>query len=197
MMKPQGLCWWAVKIGSAIVIVGITFFVLPFLIDQGPIKEQPITHLQIVVGDIPVPDKAILIAERMYGCTKCEFAELVALYTTDLSPKNICAFYHGFVQTTQWTFDGQWNCDGAEPIQLYAHWPFGATDSREQTFYFGAYSSNMVPLSWFVPMIAIRKAKEMGEPTIYRIHVSYAQNGNLKRECGDSHCADWWDIHNP
>lgn len=193
---------------SLLVVLALVSFVSALFLSKTwetrRIKSRTCEHLQQSFGDIPVLSEARLIHQRYYGCPKCRFAGMMALYSTELSPEAARAFYLGHFQASQWDSVGQW--EGQHNGQLVqwgvrAEWPFAGTDFREETIMFLAQESRNASALWFTPVKATKRAIASGR-TIYIIQIVYTEDRAVRdREClpysGGECEKDWWELNVP
>lgn len=189
---------------SLALITTISALFLLNAFEKWRIKSRTLEHLQGAFDDIPASSEVKLIHQRFYGCTKCRFAGMMALYATDLPPETVRTFYLDYLQNSQWDSVGQWeghNNGQRNQWGAGANWPFADADSRQQTFSFLASESKHTSELWFTPNEATRKAIASGQ-TVYIIQIVYTEDRDVReRRCppygGDTCERDWWELHEP
>jgi hypothetical protein len=200
---PRQRKFWFLVAFAVIAIASGLILIYPSL-EKEHIKSRILEHLQQTFDDIPVLAEAQLIHLRYYGCSKCRFAGMMALYATNLPPEVPRANYRNYIENSGWRYDGQWEGqDNSRPIQwgLDAQWPFADTDAQEQSFSFLASASQKTSDLWFTPSEAMRRAKTIGQ-TVYIIQIVYTLDKTSRaRRCPPARgglCErDWWEINTP
>ena len=191
--------FWFLLAFIEVLVAGAT---LAWIFLRQPIgKAQAFEHLQQSFNDIPVYTEAKLIYQRYYGCTKCRYGGMMALYATDVSPAEVCAFYWNFILNSEWDYMG-----GLKGDNKVCQWGLSAkkhfTNSlQEESFNVLTAESENTSELWYTPHEATRKAISIGK-TVYIVSIFYTQNKEvLRSECPPSVLGicekDWWEIDNP
>ena len=190
---------WLLVLLTVITIISALFLLSIF--EKQRIESRTFERLQQAFNDIPILSEAKLIHQRYYGCTKCRFAGMTALYATELSPEAARTFYLDYLQNSQWDSVGQWEgqVSHGQPEQWCARadWPFADADSREQAITFLANKSEL----WFTPSEATRRGIINGQ-TVYIIQIVYTEDKAVReRKCppnvGGTCERDWWELNKP
>lgn len=128
---------------------------------------------------------------------------MLALYATNVSPDEVCAFYYwNFIQKSKWNYGGGYEGEdkGCPRGTIDARRPF-TNSMQEEGFLLVTYESNNTSDLGLFPQEAINKSIAVGK-TVYFIGVNYTQNTEVRnRECPPAVLGicgnDWWEIDNP